>query len=295
MGCGSGGAPGTIRDENGSIGKCRVCDGTGTISRPSPFGVYQLQKPKRLDDGDASITPPPGGYITPDPAILEFLSNQIDKNINAFYTMVNIDISRDTASGRDTMTVRDTATGRLLDREELFSFLLNFSHETFDLLEFAIKSIGNMRYGGEFKMPDIKRPNNFSIRSEADLTQELSSAKADGLPKAYIQALELELAKLRFPQSDAIRARYKLTVDTDVLNGMTVQEISIAKATGAIYDWQVALHYNIDGFIDAEIDTSDTFLSLPEKDQKQKLVDRAKQFITDNKVILPTPDPFSVN
>lgn len=253
---------------------CKACGGTGHIKFDRTSVIHV--KPQSGTDERPMITPP-FGFVEPGIETLKFTDEQIDKQIRRAFVMVNIDVSMDTPHGDE------TATGQLIDREELFSHLLRFAQETFDLLSMTIKAMLRYRYA-EFRadgtasfdvadklMPEVSAPTSFEIRNEADLTEEIAKANESGLPSTARRLLSQEYIGIRFSNDAESRAIVGLIYQVDSLADMQQTDIDNGVLQGTIPKWRAILHINIESYIDEILEEQPDFLSLPLKDQKARL------------------------
>lgn len=184
--------------------------------------------------------------------------------------MLNIDVSATKVNGSE------TATGKLIDREELESFLLNFSNEIFALLAEVIDTIGNMRYGQDFMPPLISPPVTFRMRGETDLTEELIRAGEARLPELARRKLNREYLSTRFSNSTQMTAISDLVMSVDCLALMTRQEIAEGLQSGSITRWQDVLHINIYTYIEEALEEDKRFLHKDMKEKRSMLQERAR-------------------
>lgn len=256
---------------------CNSCKGTGIVSKRSPLGVLQLLPAASVtNEGDMGVNTPPFGYEAPDPTILEFLDKQIDKNIVRAFAMLNIDVSDSNVKGSE------TALGKQIDREDLFSMLLKISNETYDLLGFFFDACGYMRYQAKFNRPEIKKPADFAIRSEADLTEELKTAKDAGIPDVAQLLITDQYLHTRFTAADAVSKRINLIFKVDSLAMKDDLEVASGIGVGTVFKWQGVLHVNINRYIEEIMETEKDFLEQEFLVQKQKLEQKAKDELAAN-------------
>lgn len=269
---------GYLYDENQNKVMCPQCKGSGKRSL-SPFGTYVVPMPDRMSPETANISLPPAGYITPEITTPEFLDKQIEKNITLALSMLNLQYSNTNAQGGD------TALGRQIDREEMFSFLLNISSQLFHLFEFSFAMIQKMRYGADAIPPSISYPKNFSIRNEYDLSKEITDAKVGGMPDIGIRQLIKEYYAIRFTNSEQSAKIVDIVFETDRLVTLSNSEIQIKLSYGSIAKWEDILHTSISLFIENLINKNPLFLDLPIEAQKTLLIKEAKK---KEKEITPT-------
>lgn len=258
--------------------KCDRCGGTGKMTYLSPMSVIQVNPPNQSipgqNTGDMHI--PPAGYIDLNPEILRFLGEQTDANISKAFEMLNLEVSLSKVKGSE------TALGKQIDREGLFAFLLKMSKELFQLLEKTISFMGRMRYGEAWKGLTIVYPQNFAIRSDADLTAELAEAKKNGLPDPVIKELMLSYIDTRFNNDTRGKKYFELILKADPLVTYTPQELSSFKAFNMFAPWEFYLHNNIRRLVE-KLAASEGFFDKPYLDQESELIALAKsEYQTEN-------------
>lgn len=250
---------------------CPSCKGSGVQRSTSPFHTIQMPIPDAFTQGVQMLPPPFAGFIQPDIATPEFLDKQIDKNLSKGLSILNLNLSESDVKGSD------TALGKQIDREEMFSFLLNISHQTFDLFEFSLGTIQKMRYGISSDSPEISYPKNFSIRTESDLTEEIAAAKSEGLPDVVIRQLVFEYVNTRFSNSNRANKIIDLVFSTDRLITLSSLEISGKITMGTVAKWEDILHTSIYTWIDDKIKKEPEFFDLELEKQQEALILLAKE------------------
>lgn len=258
---------GLIRTDDGDK-VCPSCAGTG-IKRPSILGVHQIKIP---ENGQPLAVPSgaPFGFVEPGVTTLEFLRNEIQKAITNAASILNIDLSNSDVKGSE------TALGKQIDREELFAFIKRISDQIFDLYEFSVNTIVKVRYGLDSDLPKIVYPRTFSIRSDSDITTEISDAKVAGLPNIVIKRLVEEWGSVRFSDNVDNSKIIEIIYYADRLWGMSPDDILKAKAVGAVAAWEIILHDSMDYFIKKSIELNPEFLSKSLEEQSNELVLMAK-------------------
>lgn len=253
---------GTILHD-GNFEKCPSCNGTGREDASGVLKTKFIKMPDRLVDGEF-VSPPYAGYIDRPIDILSFLVKNIEENrVNAFLNL-NIDIS-DQANGQ-------TATEKRLDREELFNFLLKFSNEVWGDLDFFLYAIGDVRYINRYKGHNLTEPREFSIRSVAELTEELKS----DVPSIAKREINNEILQTRFStETDTVRIE-KLKQTIDRLYDLDNLIIQARKSIGAIATWEVILHDGFYSFVQLEMRKDKNFLDKDLEVKISLLEERAK-------------------
>lgn len=258
---------GKIVNDKGEQLDCPSCKGTGK-KKPGLLGEVLLKVPTT---GEPTAVPtPPFGFVAPDPTILKFLRDEMNINTDNAMVMLNLGISSSDVKGSE------TALGKQIDREELFSFIKFISDQVFDLYEFSYKCLMQMRYGKETELPVINAPKTFSIRNEADLTLEISEAKDKGLPDIAIRNLLNEYMLIRFGSQGDFSKYVDLVFAADRLITLTTQDIIQKKVSGTVAAWEDILHTSIYSFITDAIIKDSEFLNKDIQVQIKTLVDMSK-------------------
>lgn len=190
---------------------------------------------------------------------------------NEALSILNLQNSTTNAQGSD------TALGKIIDREELFSFILSISNQEFELFENSNRAIIQMMNGKDAALPEISYPKNFSIRNENDITQEIANAKAAGAPDIAIRALLIEYMNIRFNTDSQTTKLTDIVFAADRLITLTSIEISNKILSGTVAKWEDVLHVSIYGFLSELVQTDDRFLNLSLEDQVKILHDMAKE------------------
>jgi hypothetical protein len=243
--CEGGSIKVTMEDGKIRTHNCPSCKGSGIKQAHSPTGsfVHILNNRDTNLSADMKEIQFPGvAYVAPDTKILDFLNEQIKEKMAISFLFMGLDMSQDRATGTE------TATGRLINREELFSFLTMFSANFYRIVRETISKIGRLRYGTSFIEAEIHEPNNFSIRTQEDLTFELGTAIEKSLPKPYIESLSYELNALRFADTPDTVAYNEFRTIADTLAVINDKEVLMMLSGGLIQEWEFRLHTMFDYF-----------------------------------------------
>lgn len=250
---------------------CSKCKGTGTISNVGPMMVKQVSVGNSFvgEDKDASKYFPGVAYTAPPAEPLEFLWKKINRGVEQAFSFLGVNISISDVKGSE------TALGKQIDREKLFAFLMGISPEFFDLIEFTIKAMGEMRYS-DFIVPKVVAPTSFAIRSEEDLTMELIEGKKANLPDIALREIVKEFMGKRFSNLKDVEPVINLAFSVDRFITCNKIDMATTQAQGNCMLWEVVLHDSIYTFIDNILQTDDSFFDKPIEEQKKALIDQAK-------------------
>jgi hypothetical protein len=278
---------GIIRTSSGKDHVCPSCNGSGFARSLSPFESIQIPVPDSLNPTQLQGTP--GGFIQPDIESPRFLREEIDKHIANGAAILNLSDSSSDVKGSD------TALGKQIDREQMFSFLLKISGQVFSLFEFSLMTIQKMRYGKNAEPPTLAYPKNFAIRNEEDLTSEIAAAKEKGMPDIIIRELIEEYLSTRFSAQENIKDVIDLVFFTDRLATLSSLEIANKKASGSIANWEDILHTSIYSFIEHQISLNENFMELSNEERYTILVDKAKSYANEISAKAIKPDSILAN
>jgi len=183
---------------------CGSCNGTGRKGWHSPTGTYQVRASKGVGQDNNLPLTPPVQFAAPSSDILryakEFLEDCEEKAFHFF--------------GRPKQADAGTATEVAEMRDEFQSFLIDFSNSVFDDLEFLFDCIGFMRYGEGFESPTVRRPTEFSFKTNAEITAELTEAKKNGILPLYMAKMYGDYGSTRFNTTNlAEQFTFQLKVD----------------------------------------------------------------------------------
>ena len=242
--------------------QCKSCSGTGKMKMTSPTGVTQIQMRTNISPGAGDVPIPPFGFVSPPVDALRLIREQIQQDIAESFSFLNINVSPSNVVGSE------TALGKMIDREELFSFLLKISSELFELLSNTIQAIGQMRYMDNFTMPEIKPPVTFEIRSEKELIEEINQARESDLPLPAFKLLINEWIRKRFNNNIHIEKIIDIVFRYDSLITFTEQEIAVKFGSKQIELWEVILHKDIYKYLED--------MDLEDKKIGEKLIAEAK-------------------
>ena len=248
---------------------CPDCGGSGY--RPHPLNIITVNLPDRLDiEGGAQQPPtPPVGYLTKDTETVAFLRDEIKRKKEDSFLNLNLDVSNK-PNGQ-------TATESKIDREELFSMLLQITSEEFEALGWAVWAIGTLRWGEAFDevKPSIDAPTNFTIRSYAELTQEMADARENKLPAVAFRRLLEEYMATRFSQDYRMSRLTDLVFYADRLVMASDAEVVMMVAQRLATPTEAVLHYSIYTLIERAIQEKPDFIIDDVEAQAAKITEMA--------------------
>lgn len=264
---------GTTYNEDGDRVDCDVCHGRGWILRPHPLNAITVTLPDREDERPTAPIPP-AGYLEKDPDSPRFLREEVERKKLDSFANLNIDVASK-PNGQ-------TATESKIDREELFSMLLTIANEEFKALEWAVDTIGKMRYGGEWdsEANEFSPPQDFTIRSYSEISQEIAEAKKSEMPQTSYRKLLEEYLVTRFNGDGRMRKLIDLAFEADRLSGqsddLVLRQVMAKTATKR----EAVIHTSIHTFIDQLVQEDEGFLDKDRAEQIEAINQKADEVVT---------------
>jgi hypothetical protein len=230
---------GMLNREGGQI-SCPSCGGTGRKSVKSPYGVYQVSKPG-LGEQVSGLAPVSYVTIPTEPTrMLEArVQTQLDKGLaalNMFFTVGE----------------NQSGIAKVLDRTELYDFLLTISSRVFDThLANTIKYSAAYIYlnKGQSKLPTIAKPVTFDLLSVQEEAAILKDAQDAGLSSNYIR---IKMANMIQKDLFGVSIQQQMAMDSLTLNtlaGFDVNQIIDGVNAGLVTEVDANIYFNIDKYI----------------------------------------------
>lgn len=166
---------------------CPKCKGSGQVPASSPYGVYVRAQGMPGSNIDPNI--PPLEYISPDPAILDFVTEIWQKLLDHAKECLHLDVINEAQSG----------DAKTIDREREYAMIMKISNNIFDnIIAKTLYTIELYRnIDSQVREPQIIKPKEFNLKTEKDLTQDLATLKASNAPIPVIRDVLKELIKRR--------------------------------------------------------------------------------------------------
>lgn len=261
---------GWIPDENGRH-KCFACQGTGLKVRVSPMGTYLLRPQEGQDGGDAAYSKAVE-YISPSADPLKFVNDLIAYDTQQARSMLHIHTSNTEVKGAENMT----ATGMAIDLKAQYAFIMPESDQVFDLFNFLLRTIADIRYPNDDVEYDLTYPRTFDFRTDKDMLADIETARKAGAPDVVIHSLIYQFLSNRFYTDTESAAVFEVIVAADRLLTLGGDQIMQRKAQGVVQNWEIILHDSAVAIINELIALDPNFLTLPIDAKVAKVVEAAK-------------------
>jgi len=263
---------GRIATKDGEMKLCPSCKGSGMKVRTSVMSTYLLKPKEGQDEGDTSF-PTPVGFVSPETDTLDFTDQKAASLIAQAREMLHIHTSDSKVKGNE----NETALGKIIDMKAMFAFVQPDSDQTFDVFQFLLDVIGDVRYGKNIETAKLTYPKTFDFRTEADVLEDIRTAREANAPTHIVNTLIHQYIRTRFfAERDTARVSELITT-SDRLLTLTSEEIVQRKAQNIVEAWEIVLHDSAFTLINELIFEEEDFLSLDIDKQVEKLVTKAKQ------------------
>lgn len=257
---------------------CQRCLGTGKVTtNRGTYGYFSINEDK-LADNPAIV--PPLGFVSPDSAIIEYLDNKIERLMDQGLDALNmLTVIGENQSGR----------AKEWDRAELHESIKDIADIMFNVhLVNAIHFINLFRYevivSDKTKLiaqePEIGAPSSFDILTVSDVSEEIAKITELNVNSHYTNAVMKDLVNKRFSANPDIRKELIAFIELDPFSNISKEDKEIMLINKTTTKEEVILSDNIKLFVEEAVDEDSEFYSKPEKEQKEILRAKAKEFIS---------------
>jgi hypothetical protein len=121
-------------------------------------------------------------------------------------------------------------------------------------------------------MPAVRYPQNFEMRTDAELTEEIKNA-----PNFSRAMLAQQYLETRFPIQEVKSAIMKLSVQIDPYFNLDAKDVMALVASGIAEKWKAVMHFEIEAIVKALVEEDEAFLDKPMLEQKAMIEAKAKE------------------
>lgn len=251
------------------VGTCPSCKGSGNSVPYSPLGVYLYEKPDKLEGGSMVK---PVEFVEAPTSNLEFVQKLVESDTDKAKEILHLQRSQ-----AQKMTNDVTATESVYNDNGQISFVRYNVHQLFDLWYWALNRISFQRYGNYENVPDLVYPRTFDFRSEADIWNQIKTARESEAPVSIISDLFKALINNLYASSPNRLRIFETISESDKLFALSDMEIASRKASNTVESWEVILHDSALQLIGQLIRESDgAYLELELQERIDKLIELAK-------------------
>jgi hypothetical protein len=260
---------------------CGSCNGRGTSSTRSPFGVKVVKPGSKVGINDTiSIPTPPMGYIDKPIDQSRFIKEMLMDNIRNGLSAINMEFIA-------FQPEVNSGIAKTMDRQEMNSFFYQIaSHLVNNILRPSYYFISKWRYGLTYTeeeimaiQPDIKVPTNFDILTQDILVQRLTTAKTAGVSPSLMAELENEYAKKEFGENSLKVQILTTSLILDPLPGKTEEEKMTILSNKGTTQFKYILSSNITSFINKAYAEDDKFFDKSYSEQMSIMEDYVQEIL----------------
>ncbi len=262
-------------NETGEIsGTCSHCNGSGQAIPVSPLGAYLWQQPTAIDD-KGSFPSKPVEYISPDNAPLIFVREQVEIDTDKAKSILHLQTSNSNVKGSENMT----ATGMAIDQKAQWAFIRAESGQLFDLWQWILERMCWQRYDNYNAVPKVIPPQTFDFRTEADIWNEIKTAREAGAPPFVIHQLFFQLLSNIYATDPKTQKVYETVINADKLFSLSGQDVAMRKAANTIENWELGLHHSALQMVNELMREDDKYLDKEVSERVEALIEKAKSTI----------------
>jgi len=198
------------KHREGGQHQCHRCGGAGKIAK-NPFDIYTVNHDAFGPDSPPPV--PPAGYIDKPIDILDKLRDEVNLNISQGYSAINMEVV-------ENVPEIQSGIAKTIDRQDLDSFLLQYSNHIFDyvlpnIINFTIQwryvphligAIGDYGY-------TITKPVRFDVLSIQHLMAEFAQAREAKLDNNVIAAYEIDIIEKLFSGTQKEKSKVIIRLD----------------------------------------------------------------------------------
>lgn len=255
---------GRIKFADGDEDVCPSCNGSGLKPLNSPFGAYKIPESK-LNGNNGQFVPV--GFVEVPTAATELLSERAEKQQEKGLWALNMDIS-------DKVGENQSGVAKVIDRSELQDFLYAISETVFDIhLNNIFMFCALYQYNEEMKgnvediLPQVNKPTNFDVSTNAELVNNFKASKESGLDRNYLLTKQIELNNKEFAANPQMKEIMNAILLIDPLAGYNVDEVNLLASQRMCTRTDAVIHAYIRPFIERAIVEKKNFLALDRKAQ----------------------------
>jgi len=254
---------------NGGYRTCSSCNGSGVKSRFSPTGMLLIKPKTALSEGDSALSGEYLKFVSPPMDTLNFLRTEIEQQMAKARRILHLPSSDESG----TIGEASTATGSLNKLRALYAFIKPISDQLFNLYEFCLVTMGQMRYGEFFGGVNLVYPTSFDISTPSDYLAVISEGVKAGVPPSITFSNVYNYIRAIHYTDEETSAIYDLIINADELLLMSSADIALRVANGTVEKYQDVIHHSapqlIMELIRNYIPTEDAprFIDLPMSEQ----------------------------
>ena len=278
-----GGGLSKEKGEDGNFKKCSKCNGIGSISNVSPYGVHLISAGKKLDEYQLPM--PPVGYIQKSTDIAKLQDERVRNHIYDALSAVNMEFLAETP-------LNQSGAAKEVDRDELNTFVNSVAEDIVMVLDRVYYFICQYRYS--FIMPDKEKrdkmlpviavPEKFDLLNTSVLVNDIQTAKNANINPMLIKHMEIELARKKYNAEPQVAYEVECMFELDPLYGYSQTDKMAMLSNEGIREKDYVISCNISQFVQRAFNEEKDFITKPFSERKQIVSGYADEIIKENSV-----------
>ncbi len=250
--------------ESACVVTCNTCQGQGYIAT-GPYSKM-LIKPAAADQ--LAMPTPPAGFVEKDVEIIKVQETSINDHIYHGLSAINFEFLASTP-------LNQSGTAKEVDKDELNNTVHAIAEDLVRIIDKTYYYIALYRYSVQYTkaqiyemLPMIAVPEKYDILSAKYLDEQLTSAKANKLNPAILNAMEVSYASKAFNNDPEIAEHVDLVLKLDPLAGISEDDKMSRLSNNGITQLDYIVSSNINKFVDLAMEANDKFMDLQPTQQR---------------------------
>lgn len=271
----------TLEEVNGKKRKtsCTVCNGRGTVSVKSPFGIKFIKAGLKVSENEALNVPtPPMGYADRPMESLQFLKDEVKTDIMQGLSAVNMEFLMETP-------VNESGVSKSYDHDGIYTIMANTGRVIVEnIIRPTIYFSAMWMYRAQLSeeeiddaLPNVKVPEKYDMVIASLLSEKAVSAKNANLNPLIVGALESNYARKELGDYSEVPKMMDVIAKHDPLYGQSVDEKMTTLANKGCTQEQFVLSSQISNFVTRAFVENDDFDDMDYAEQSKILYGYAKE------------------
>jgi len=271
------------KDEKGKFKVCPKCNGAGSISNVSPYGVHLITAGRKLEE--YQLPTPPLGYVQKSTEIAKLQDERVRNHIYDALAAINMEFLAETP-------LNQSGAAKEVDRDELNTFVNSVAEDIVMVLDNVYYFICQYRYS--FIVPDKEKrdrmlpviavPEKFDLLDTSSLVSDIQTAKSASVNPALIKYMEIELARKKYNAEPQVAYEVECMFELDPLYGYSQQDKMTMLANSGITEKDYVISCNISQFVQRAFKENVNFNTKSFAERKQIISGYADEIIKENSV-----------
>ena len=278
-----GGGSTQEKDEKGNFKVCSKCNGSGSISNVSPYGVHLITAGRKLEE--YQLPTPPLGYVQKSTEIAKLQDERVRNHIYDALAAINMEFLAETP-------LNQSGAAKEVDRDELNTFVNSVAEDIVMVLDNIYYFICQYRYS--FIVPDKEKrnrmlpviavPEKFDLLNTSVLVSDIQAAKTASVNPVLIKYMEIELARKKYNADPQVAYEVECMFELDPLYGYSQGDKMTMLSNDGITEKDYVISCNISQFVQLAFKENVNFNTKSFAERKQIISGYADEIIKENSV-----------